>query len=234
MRCGCNCVRSPLRGRLAVYLVLAAISACTVGSTMAADLIELPAPSVQGNRSLEATIAERRSVREFGRRALTLEELGQLLWAAQGITSDRGLRSAPSAGALYPLEVFAVVGRVRGLDSGVYRYTSQQHALAATGGGDRREALSRAAFGQPWLADAPAVIVLAGESARTARKYGSRAERYVAMEAGHAGQNVLLQANALSLEAVVVGAFADREVLEILDLSPSYTPFSLIPVGPSR
>ena len=113
MRCGCNCVRSPLRGRLAVYLVLAAISACTVGSTMAADLIELPAPSVQGNRSLEATIAERRSVREFGRRALTLEELGQLLWAAQGITSDRGLRSAPSAGALYPLEVFAVVGRVR-------------------------------------------------------------------------------------------------------------------------
>lgn len=217
-----------------MYLYLAAITACAPGSAMAAELIKLPAPSVQGERSLEATIAERRSVREYGRRALTLEELGQVLWAAQGITSESGLRSAPSAGALYPLEVFAVIGRVQGINSGVYRYAPQQHALAASGDGDRRKALARAAFGQMWLADAPAVIVLTGEPARTARKYGSRAERYVAMEAGHAGQNILLQANALGLGAVVVGAFSDREVLEILDFPPSSIPLSLIPVGPVR
>lgn len=213
-------------------LVVAGI-VCMGGETgmAATNLIPLPEPRAEGERSLESVIAERRSLRDYGASGLSQGEFGQLLWAAQGITSRQGLRSAPSAGALYPLEVFAVVGRVQGLDPGVYRYLPQQHALVLTRSGDLRLELARAALGQMWLAEAPVVAVLAADHARTARKYGTRAERYVALEAGHAGQNLLLQAQALGLGTVVVGAFDDHEVAGILGLDRGLVPLSLVPVG---
>lgn len=196
--------------------------------------IVLPEPRTRGERALEGLLAQRRSVRDFADTALGLAEAGQLLWAAQGITDPRGLRTAPSAGALYPLEVLLVAGRVDGVEPGVYRYLPASHALGAVAGSDRRAALAVAAAGQSWLADAPVVFVIAADYARTARKYGERAGRYVPLEAGHAGQNLLLQAQALGLAAVVVGAFGDAAVARVLELEEGLTPLALIAVGHRR
>jgi len=174
-------------------------------------------------------------MREYSAAPLPLAHAAQLAWAAQGVTDPRGLRAAPSAGALYPLELYLVAGEVEGLEAGVYRYMPARHALERSGGGDRRARLGRAALGQDWLAEAPAVFVIAAVYERTAVKYGSRAERYVDMEAGHAGQNLFLQAVALGLGTVVVGAFRDEEVAAVLELPAGVKPLGLMPVGvPAR
>lgn len=188
-------------------------------------LIALPTPRPQGRLSLEETLAQRRSVREYTPRLLTREETGQLLWAAQGITSERGFRTAPSAGALYPLEVYLV------LPEGVYHYLPEEHQLNLVKGGDVRPALRDAAVGQEPVSDAPAVFVIAGVYARTAAKYGDRAERYVHLEAGHAAQNLLLQAVSLGLGGVSIGAFYDEPVRDIVGMGADETPLYLIPVG---
>jgi SagB-type dehydrogenase family enzyme len=182
-------------------------------------------------RSLEGLLNQRRSVRDFADLPLGLAEVGQLAWAAQGETHGDGLRTAPSAGALYPLELYVVAGAVDGLEPGVYRYRPQAHSLEATGEGDRRSALARAALGQSWLSEAAAVFVFAAVYERTAWKYGTRAERYVHMEVGHAGQNLFLQAEAQGLGTVVVGAFDDAEVARVVGLPPDQRPLSLMPVG---
>lgn len=206
------------------------------GGIMAAPpaSLELPAPRLSGTLALEQLLAQRRSVRTFVRAPLSLPELGQLLWAAQGISHPEGLRTAPSAGAIYPLEIYAVVGQVEGLAPGVYHYRPRRHDLQKIRDGDAREALARAALQQSWLADAAAVIAVAAVFERAAWKYGARAPRYVQMEAGHAGQNLLLQAEALSLGAVVVGAFDDSAVAAVLGLADDTQPLSLIPVGKKR
>ncbi len=186
----------------------------------------LPLPRRQGPLSLEAALARRRSVRRFAARSLAAEQIGQLCWAAQGVTEPAsGKRTAPSAGALYPLELDVVTA------AGVYRYAPGTHGLARRVDGDVRDRLSDAALGQQWVEDAPVVLVLSGVPARTQRKYGDRAERYVVPEAGHAAQNVLLQAEALDLAAVPVGAFQDDPVAKVLDLSRGERPLYLIPVG---
>jgi len=165
-------------------------------------------------------------VRSFDDQRLTPGELAQLLWAAQGITSPSGLRTAPSAGALYPLEVYVVV------PDGAYRYEAQGHRLIPQVEGDMRPALAAAALGQSSVASAPAVIVIAAVYARTAERYGTeRSPRYVHLEAGHAAQNVLLQAVALGLGAVPVGAFDDERLKAILTLPTDQQPLYLIPVG---
>ncbi len=194
----------------------------------AEEVIVLPAPRQQGSLSLEEALAGRRSIREYGPRPLTWEEIGQLLWAAQGITSPQGFRTAPSAGALYPLEVYVV------LPEGVYHYLPQAHQLRRTAAGDHRGALGNAAVRQRPVYEAPAVFVIAGVYQRTAAKYGQRAERYVHLEAGHAAQNLLLQAVALGLGAVPIGAFHDDQVRAVLGLSANETPLYLIPVGAPR
>lgn len=189
----------------------------------------LPQPRLQGSLSLEEALAQRRSIRSFTAQPLTLAELGQLLWAAQGLTSPSGLRTAPSAGALYPLEIYVVTAE------GVYRYRPQGHQIVLRVAGDVRPALAAAALGQSSVADAPAVIVIAAVYARTAQKYGqARSPRYVDLEAGHAGQNVLLQAVALGLGAVPIGAFHDERVQGTLDLPADEQPLYLIPVGHPR
>jgi SagB-type dehydrogenase family enzyme len=187
--------------------------------------IPLPQPSLAGDVSLEEAIAGRRSIREFTDEPLTWQEISQLLWAAQGITDPRGLRAAPSAGALYPLEVYAV------LPTGVYHYMSQGHTLSAVLEGDRRGDLWEAGLRQEALQQAPAIFVITGVYERTEGKYGERAERYVKMEAGHAAQNLLLQAVALNLGAVPIGAFYDDRVQAALALPADHRPLYLIPVG---
>lgn len=187
--------------------------------------IVLPTPQLKGALSLEETLAKRRSVREYADQELSLAEIGQLLWAAQGITSPTGQRTAPSAGALYPLEVY-VVKR-----DGVYRYDPSNHQLRAHMRGDMRQALFVAALEQEAVKIAPVDIVIAAVYERLAVKYGDRAPRYAHIEAGHAAQNVLLQAVALNLGAVPIGAFDDVQVQRVLTLPADQQPLYVIPVG---
>jgi SagB-type dehydrogenase family enzyme len=203
----------------------------SVTQTRMTGTISLPAPRQESDFSLERALRERRSVREFGKAALTPEEVSQLLWAAQGVTSRDGLRTAPSAGALYPLELYLVVGAVRDLDPGVYKYVPAGHKLMKVMTGDLRRPLAAAALGQDSVADAAAVLVFTAVEQRTTRKYGSRGARYVHIETGHAAQNVFLEATALGLAAVVVGAFDDEKVGEVLNLPQGETPLYLMPLG---
>lgn len=180
---------------------------------------------------MERALGQRRTTREFTDAPLTLGEVAQLLWAAQGITGPRGFRTAPSAGALYPLEIYVAAGRVKGLDPGVYKYRPQGHRLTLIARGDKRSALARAALGQPWVRDNAAVLVFAAEEKRTTGKYGSRGVRYVHIEVGHAAQNVFLQATALGLGAAVVGAFRDSGVEKTVRMPKEERALYLMPVG---
>lgn len=193
--------------------------------------IPLPSPETRSRVSVEEAMSRRRSVRDFAERGLALELVGQLLWAAQGVSSRDGGRTAPSAGALYPLEVYLVAGNVSGLDAGVYRYRPEGHRLIPHGPGDVRRTLAQSAVGQAWIADAAAVLVITAVYERTRSKYGQRTERYVHMEVGHAAQNIYLQAESLGLGTVMVGAFRDREVKDALSLSAGEAPLALMPVG---
>lgn len=193
--------------------------------------IHLPQPRVPSEFSLEKALRVRRSVREFQPEPVTLADVAQLVWAAQGITGAEGQRTAPSAGALYPLEVYLVAGRVNELATGVYRYAPQTHQLVPVAEGDKRDRLAAAALDQQWVREAPVTIVLAGVFERTTKKYGARGHRYVYMEAGHAAQNVHLQACALGLGSVAVGAFEDDAVKKLLGLRVEEQPLYLVPVG---
>ncbi len=219
-------------GRVGVLLVgLLAVTACAPGAppgpdaTPSAPPRPLPDPMPTEPGSLEEAIAERRSVRELVDRPLSDAQIGQLLWSAQGITGSRGRRAAPSAGATYPLEVYVATA------AGVTRYEIADHALSDHLDDDRRSALAAAALGQEWIADAGAVVVLTGVVERTADRYDDRAERYVLLEAGHAAQNVLLQATALDLVGVPVGAFDDEDVRQVLALPTDEQPLYLLPIG---
>ena len=190
---------------------------------------QLPAPERKGHMSLEEALAARRSVREFGPQSLTDRELSQLLWAVQGITGHDGLRTAPSAGALYPLEVWVAMA------SGLYHYDPHAHRLAQQLERDLRPDMCRAALMQDSILQAPAVFVIAAVYERTAQKYGEqRTPRYVYMEVGHAAQNLLLEAVALGLGGVPIGAFNDRELERVLSLPTDQKPLYLIPVGHPR
>jgi len=196
--------------------------------------MELPQPRFEGDASLEKAIKKRRTVRSFARDPLGLELLSQLLWAGQGITEDRGFkRAAPSGGALYPMDIYAVVGEggVQGLQAGVYHYEPEGHVVVRLTGEDLRDALARAALGQMWMAKAPLNLVITAEYVRICGKYGDRGIRYAVMEAGHVGQNIFLQAEAYGLGAGIVGAFRDHEVAEVLKLPRAHEPLLIIPVG---
>jgi len=186
--------------------------------------------------SVEEAIARRRSVRRYTREPLSLSHLSQVLWAAQGLTGGGRFRAAPSAGATYPLEVFAVTGKggVEGLEEGIYHYNVKNHSLEPHKWGDLREELSIAALDQEFIAQAPVDIVICALYQRTWRHYGRRAERYVHMEAGHVGQNIHLQAVALGLAVVMVGAFEDERVREVMDLAQEIRPLYIIPLGKPR
>jgi len=188
-------------------------------------VVKLPDPAREGKVTLERAMWMRASVRTFSPETLTKDEISRLLWSLQGITRTWGARTAPSAGALFPLEVYVV------LPEGVFHYDPRPHHLVRRTAGDVRAPLARAALGQDCVRSAPAVFVIAAVYERTAKKYGSRAERYVKMEVGHAAQNLLLQAAALGLGSVPVGAFHDEDVTAVLKLPPRHEPLYLLPVG---
>jgi len=193
--------------------------------------VKLPEPRHDSAVSIEETLLKRRSVRDYTGKPLTLQEVSQLLWAAQGTTSPRGFRTAPSAGATYPLETYLVVGNVENLTSGIYHYESAEHKLVKILEGDWRAQLAGAALGQSWVKEGAVSIVFTAIYERTTQRYGERGIRYVHMEAGHAAQNVYLQAVALGLGTVVIGAFRDDEVREILKLPQNEQPLYIMPVG---
>lgn len=193
------------------------------------ETITLAPPVREGRLSLEETLARRRSVREFTGEPLTDRELSQLLWAVQGIVRTGGYRTAPSAGALYPLEVYVAT------TDGLYHYEPRAHELSRRSNRDLRPAIYQAALAQEMIIEAPAVFLIAAVYERTIWKYGeARSPRYVHLEAGHAAQNLLLQAVALDLGAVPIGAFYDSRIQAALALPANHRPLYLIPVGHPR
>lgn len=195
------------------------------------SVIKLPTPIYDSETAVEEALLERRSVREYRHEPLTLAEVSQLLWAAQGITHPAGLRTAPSAGGLYPLEIYLLAGDVTDLPAGIYRYKPQGNELILIAEGDARQALSQAALNQSAARDAAAVIVIAAVYERTTLKYGERGIQYVHMEVGSAAQNVYLQAVSLNLGTVFIGAFYDDEVKKVLHMGKDEQPLGLMPVG---
>ncbi len=191
----------------------------------AADFRALPAVSCEGGLPLHEAIAARRSTRTYGDRKLTAEEVAHLLWAGQGITSERGLRTAPSAGALYPTFLYYAD------DVALWRYEPRRHGLAKVVDGDVRRDLARAGLDQAPLKRAPGIIIVVAKPSISAVKYRDRAERYCTIEAGHIGQNILLTAEGLGLGACPMGAFRDGDLLDVLGLGDDYLPLYLIPVG---
>lgn len=205
-------------------------------------IVELPPPQLNGAASLEQTITRRRSVRRYRTDALTLSEVGQILWSAQGITGASMLRAAPSAGATYPLEMFILVGGrcvscgETGqthcyVGAGIYRYELNAHALSLHKAGDLRPDLAGAALDQGFIAVAPVDIIVCAIYRRTSSRYGERAARYVHMEAGHVGENIHLQAVALGLATVEVGAFRDEAVKGVLGVDEYTEPLYIMPLG---
>ena len=200
-------------------------------------VIKLPEPKTKGEMSVEEALFKRRSIREYTSQSLNLEQVSQLLWAAQGITEPTlGFRTAPSAGATYPLELYLVVGEngVEKLEAGIYKYNPHEHNIILLLKGDFRKELMGAGLGQTWIGEAPINIVLVAIYERTTARYSERGIRYVHMEAGHVGQNIYLQATALKLGTVVIGAFYDEEVQKVLNLPKEEKPLYIIPIGYPR
>ncbi|MDY6843320.1 MAG: SagB/ThcOx family dehydrogenase [Thermodesulfobacteriota bacterium] len=199
------------------------------------DAVLLPKPTLKGKKSVEEAIVLRRTTRCFEAKHLTLLQISQILWAAQGITSEgEGFRTTPSAGALYPLDIFIVVGAkgVEGLRAAVYQYIPEIHSLKLVTNGDVRFQVARAALLQMWIAQAPISIVITGEYARCTKKYGERGNIYTHIEAGHTGQNIFLQAEGIGLGAGIVGAFYNKEIAKVLGIPyPTYDPLLIMPVG---
>lgn len=222
-----------LRRRSAIARAFAAAGGSTLlpGFALAAPGGALPAPDRAGGLAVEQALARRRSVRRYGPQALALAAVSQLLWAAQGTSGSGGRRTAPSAGALYPLELHLVAMRVDGLATGVHRYLTATHALQSSTAGVMASDLQHAAMGQQAVGAAAAVVVITAVESRTAGKYGARAGRYVAFEAGAAAQNLALQAAALGLGTVVIGGFDETAVARVLRLPPGEQPIVLLPIG---
>lgn len=216
-----------------VLLAAAAIVVAIAVTRESVDrtLVELPKPRLSGAVSVEQAIAERRSLRSFHERALSLELVSQILWAAQGVSSSDGKRTVPSAGGLLPLEIYLLAGSIEELEAGLYRYEPALHVLRLVSPGDRRVQLATISHEQMWMAAAPAAILVAAVYERTTGKFGAEARKYVDMEVGHVGQNVHLEACALGLGTVVVAAFDPAEVSRLLDLPNGETPLYVMPIG---
>ena len=221
--------------RLGAILTLILVTGCATPQDLPIvgndSNLALPTPRFESQTSIEEALQSRRSVRTYSPEPLTLVEVSQLLWSAQGLTHPNGLRTAPSAGALYPLDIYLLAGNVTGLPAGLYHYQPRDHKLIQIGTGDKRQDLFEAALQQAPVRDAPVVFVISAVYERTTGKYGQRGIRYVHMEVGHAAQNVYLQAESLGLGTVFIGAFYEDEVKAILQISEEETPLGLMPVG---
>lgn len=202
--------------------------------------IQLPEPRFDSDFSIEEVMLKRRSHRNFVKSAISLEDLSQVLWAAYGITKADdsreifrgGFRTAPSAGATFPLEIYAIVGKVNDLESGVYRYISDGHKLVKISDDDIKSSLAKAALNQEMIEDAPVSLLFSAVFERTTQRYGDRGKkRYVCMEIGHVAQNVYLQVEALGLGTCAIGAFNDKKVSEAMHLRKEEEPLYIMPIG---
>ena len=200
----------------------------------------LPSPNIDGMMSVEKALSSRRSHRNFIDRAITAEQLSQILWAAYGVTEPRtdypflrgGLRTAPSAGALYPFDLYVAVGAVKDIEAGVYKYISQEYKIIRTIDTDVREALCDAALSQSMVKEAPVTVIYSAIFSRMTGKYGNRGrERYVCMDLGHSAQNIYLQVEALRLGTCAIGAFNDGKISEVLKLADEEEPLCIMPLG---
>ena len=190
-----------------------------------------PTPNFDGEISVEKAIKLRRSIRSYKQEPLTMAQVGQVLWAAQGITSNDGFRTAPSAGATYPLEIYLIAGKVVDLTSGIYKYLNKDHAIIKISDGDKRAELSDAALSQEWIKEAPIAIVVCGIYERTSKKYEDNASKYVHMEVGCVAQNVYLQTTALGLGTTFVGAGEEEKIASVLHLDKNEHVLCILPVG---
>ena len=222
---------------LRCILIITLLSMLFAGTTYAQEKgieIKLPTPERKGTMSVEEAIYQRQSVRNFKKTPLSLEQISQLLWVSGGVTVD-GLsgptRSYPSAGGIYPLDIYLVAGAVEGLDAGIYLYDWRKHMLKLLKKGDYRTKLAAAALGQRMVQEAPVSIVVTAMHSKTARRYGERgAVRYVSMDIGHLGQNVHLISESMGLGSVMVGAFIDKKVMDVLGIKDQ-VPMYIMPVG---
>ncbi len=194
-------------------------------------IVKLPAPRTGGSMSLEQALSVRRSVRSYRDKPVSLEDLGQLLWSVQGCSDQEGHRTAPSAGALYPLEMYAVVGAINGLEAGVYHYAPADHALSKRLDGDLRQQVAKISLEQMWVSQASWLAVFCAVPQRVTDKYGPNSRLFVDMEVGHAAQNLLLQAVALGMGTCVVGAFKADQLRDALQIPQSQLPLLIVPVG---
>jgi len=199
--------------------------------------VKLPQPLIKGKVSIEEAIKSRRTIRSFTSESLKQEHFSQLLWAAQGIAEEGDFkRSAPSAGALYPMDLYVLIGNggVVGIKEGVYHYEHMHHFVSLVYRGDLRAELAEAALSQMWMAAAPLNFLITAEYDRITGKYGKRGLRYAMIEAGHIGQNIFLQAEGLGLGAGIIGAFNDERVIRKTKIPPSHLPLLIMPVGHKR
>lgn len=201
--------------------------------------VSLPEVNKTSAISLEESIANRRSIRSYSNAPVSLNELSQILWAAYGITKPNtlyktlrgGYRTVPSAGALYPLEIYICAGNISGLEDGIYWYRPDGNKLIRVVAGDQRETLCAATVGQRHFKNAAALIVISADFKRTESKYGNRGvERYVCMEAGHSSQNIYLQCTALKIGTCAVGAFNDNKVKRLMGMKDE-KPLYIMPIG---
>lgn len=218
-----------------IFLALCFISPINAGGEEPEEptTIELPKPKTDGKVSIENALSVRRSVRKYQDVPATLEEVSQILWSAQGVTGTTGgiqLRTCPSAGATYPLEVYLVAGNVKGLEAGIYKYLPSSNKLQEILTGDKRAELSKACYGQVWVKKAPFSIVFCAVYERT-KKYGDKAPMFVHMEMGHASQNVYLQAVSLNMGTVAIGALTPDEVKKVLKINNNEVPLYAMPLG---
>ncbi len=200
-------------------------------------IIKLPEPSLKSDKSIEEVLSERRTRRAFSEEAVNKRLLSQLLWAAQGITEEsRNYRTAPSAGALYPLEVYVSVQNkgCEGLENGLYKYIQKTHQIEFIKPGDLSASLENVGYSQDFFSRSPLCFILTAVPQRTTKKYGERGYRYIHIEVGHVGQNIQLQGTALGLSVGVVGAFQDKKLSELLDLNKEEIPLYILPAGYSK
>jgi SagB-type dehydrogenase family enzyme len=229
-----------LAGALSVFLLFFSIPPKTENPQRTVmSVVKLPDPDLNGNMSVEQAIQNRRSVREYSNKSLSLKDISQLMWSAQGITDKQNnFRAAPSSGRTYPLELYLVVGKagVEGVEEGIYRYNNTNHELEKLLSGDKRAELSKSANGQAAVASAPVDIVITGSYQRTMAKYGNNnlSIRFVHLEAGHAGENIYLEATARCLATVSIGSFNENTVKTLLNLPADENTIYIFPVGFSK
>lgn len=194
-------------------------------------VVYLPEPDYESDVSLEYTLLSRRSVRTYSDEPLLITEISQLLWAAQGITDEAGHRTAPSAVAIYPLKLYLIAGNVKDLSPGIFTYEPEGHRLIRQSEGDYRNELAAAAMGQSSVRDGAVSFVVTADFDKVIMRFDEKGERFTCLEAGHAAQNLCLQATALDLGFVTAGAIYDDRVAGVMDLPDNLTPLYVIPVG---